>query len=253
MMEILRDPFWRFVGVALTLLGVGVTVAIYFLRRRKKRLAYEIVSSSSLLSMRDELGRKLEINYGGYEVKNVHLINLRIYNSGTVPIESGDFERCISIDFGGRSRVLSSEIKDTNPKNLEIEYDTNEDTITFDPVLLNSEDSFSVKALVSDYQSELDVDARIVGVSSIQRGPEGQITTLAIMAVGMLLSLAGVGMSIYSGEAYNTKELLYRKIQLISNITISVGYVTALVAMFKNDRFRNLFNEMKEYFHSISV
>ena len=249
-MEILRDPLWQSVGAFLV---VGATIVIYFLRRRKKRFAYEIISSSSLLSMRDELERNLEIRYGGHEVKDVHLINLKFYNSGNVPIKSEDFERCISIDFGGESRVLSSEVMDTNPQSLEIEYDTSKSTIKLDPVLINSKDSFSIKALVSDYQNELDVDARIVGVSSIRRGPKGQRATLAIMTFGMLLTLIGVGLTIYNGESPSTDSSLDNNIQLISNITISIGYATSLIAMLKNKRYRGILNKIIGYFHPSSV
>lgn len=243
-MEILRDPLWQFVGAVLTFLAVGATIVIYFLRRRKKRLTYDIISSSSLLSRRDELGDNLEIKYGGHEVDNVHLINLKFYNSGNVPIESEDFERCLHIDFGDDSRVLSSEVKSTSPQSLDISYDTDNGKVIFNPVLLNSKDSFSVKALVSGYQSELEVDARIVGVNSIRRGPEGQRATLAIMASGMLLTLVGIGLTIYSGETSSSEMILENRIQLISNISIGVGYVVALAAIFKRKKYRQTFFEI---------
>ena len=52
MFDLLRDPLWQFIGALLALLAIGVSVALYLIQRRKKRLSYEIVSNSSLLTMR---------------------------------------------------------------------------------------------------------------------------------------------------------------------------------------------------------
>lgn len=239
MMELLRDPLWQFVGAILTLLAIGASVLIYWLRRRKKRLSYEIVSSNSLLSMRDELGRNLEIKYGGREVENVHLVNVKVYNSGNVPIKSDDFERRLSLDFGDGARVLSSEVRSTDPESLDLSHTDDLNKISFEPVLLNSKDSFSVKALVSEYEGDLSVDARIVGVSSIRRGPEGQRTTLVAMAVGMILILIGGLLSIYS-EPVGSEPIFENKTRIVATITLVVGYSTVLFSMIRHRRYRRL-------------
>lgn len=176
-------------------------------------------------------------------MKNVYLINLKFYNSGNVPIESSDFERLLSVDFGSNSKILSADIKDTKPQNLEIEYESSGGVLEFDPVLLNSKDSFSVKALVSDYQGVLDVDARIVGVNNIRRGPEGQRAAFIAMASGMLLTLVGVGLMAYS-EPVSPEPLFESKTEVAGVVALIIGYITMGVAMTRLKKYRRLVVKM---------
>ena len=60
-MELLRDPVWQFVGAVLAVLAIVASIAIYRLQKVPKRLAYEIVSRSTLLTVKEEIESKVQV------------------------------------------------------------------------------------------------------------------------------------------------------------------------------------------------
>ena len=74
MTEVLRDPVWTFVGAALAILAIIVSIFLWAIQRRKKTLSYDVISSFSLLSVREEIEGKLKVLFEENPVKNVHLL-----------------------------------------------------------------------------------------------------------------------------------------------------------------------------------
>jgi hypothetical protein len=189
-MEFLRDPLWQFIGAVIG--GIGLVVAIVsFLQRKRKRLSYEIVSSSSLLSLDRQIKGKVKILYDGIEVEKVHLIVIRVYNSGNTPIKSGDYERPIKFSFGPSARILSFEVTETEPDNLDVGVTPDENSVSVDPLLLNSKDSILLTALVSEFDGLVNSDARIVGIKSIQEVDSKYTNLLQAFARAFASSLIG--------------------------------------------------------------
>ena len=58
MIELLRDPLWQFVGAILGFVAIGITIIIFWLQRTRKSLSYEILSNTSLLTIKEELEGK---------------------------------------------------------------------------------------------------------------------------------------------------------------------------------------------------
>ena len=174
--ELIRDPLWTFVGVIFALLAVVVTISIFLAQRKKKRLSYEITSNTQLLGVKEEIQGKVKVLYEGNEVKNVHLLTLKFTNSGNQPISSNDYERPLNISVNNEATILTYEIIDEEPENLGAEFSQQGNTLTLSPLLLNSKDSFSIKALVSDLEGRPEIDGRINGVKSIARFREGQVS-----------------------------------------------------------------------------
>jgi hypothetical protein len=139
-----------------------VAIITFLKQRQRKELSYETISSTSLL--REEVGGKLKILYDDKIVEKVYLIVVRIANSGNAPIRSDEYERPISLCFGENAQVLTAEVSETNPKSLQPTLTIENTQVVLKPILLNSGDSITIKALVSQYGGQLSVDARIVGV-----------------------------------------------------------------------------------------
>jgi hypothetical protein len=163
-MEWLRDPVWAFLGVVI---GALISVVLFRLQQSRKALSYEIVSSTSLLSINDEVKSDVAILYKGKPVRNVHLIIVKIVNSGKLPILDADFVNPLEFDFGKKTELLSAEIMDTVPSNLQVSISLVSEVIKISPLLLNPGDSIKLKVLMSGYDDTLNVSTRVVGVKEI--------------------------------------------------------------------------------------
>jgi hypothetical protein len=169
MVSFLRDGIWQFVGVILSIIAISVTVIIYFRQRKLKEISYEIISESSLLSVSKEVEGKLQILLDGQPVKGVHLILFRIANTGNLPILPSDYLKNLNILFDGNANILSAEITNLIPKDIDTTINVIDKSISFSPSLLNSEDTIVLKVLVSEFNGNIDVVGRIAGIKNIKR------------------------------------------------------------------------------------
>jgi hypothetical protein len=168
MSDILRDPVWQFVGAFLAFVGFVTSIVLYWSQRRRKALSYEVISSNPLVSMREVARERIKILYEEKPVEDVHIVIVRIVNSGNVAITGQDYDRAISIGFGKTARILTADVVDKSPENFPASFHVREAEIVLDPVLFNSKDSLTLKALVSQL-GEISVDGRIAGVKEINK------------------------------------------------------------------------------------
>ena len=108
MWGILSDPTCQFIIVILlTIAAIVVSVIIYLKQRQRRSLSYEIVSATPLLSVEEDIKKDLQISYKGKPVEQVHLVMIKILNSGSLPIPSKDYEQPITISFGKQAKIDS--------------------------------------------------------------------------------------------------------------------------------------------------
>jgi hypothetical protein len=124
-------------------------------------------SDPSLLDVRDEIRSRIKILYDDSPVQDVHLAVIALFNSGSIPIVSSDYEHPVEFNFGDMAVILSSEITRTIPPNLPARINTQSNKITFDPTLLNPGDLIAIKVLASGIDGQITVSARIQGVKEI--------------------------------------------------------------------------------------
>ena len=106
MVELLRDPLWQFVGAIFGLVAIGIAILIFWLQRTRKSLGYEVISNTSLLTIKEELEGKLQILYEKESVNNVQLIVIKLINTGNLPIASNDYELPLRLIFNiGLSQI----------------------------------------------------------------------------------------------------------------------------------------------------
>ena len=191
MFEILRDPIWQFIAVILALAAILISIFLYQKQRRRKALSYEIISRTPLLSMEEEVKGKLQILFDKKPVQQVHLIVVRIVNSGNLPILSPDYERPIGFSFGEKGKILTTEVVETYPSSLRASVRIEGEKVVLDSALLNQGDSIKLKILVSQFDGQIAVDGRIVGVKDIQESSEKSAQFLITIATGICLTAVG--------------------------------------------------------------
>ncbi|HYX28957.1 MAG TPA: hypothetical protein VE863_10335 [Pyrinomonadaceae bacterium] len=147
--------------------------------RNRKRLSYEITSDVVLISTEKEIRDKVEVRYEGQPVKNVHLLVVRLINDGYQPIKRDDFEKPIKFLFP-KARILTAEKVKYHPKNLATQIHYRDDWLEMDPALFNRRDYIQFKVLLTEYDV-MHIDARIVGVSSIERSQKACIPEFFIL------------------------------------------------------------------------
>lgn len=197
MLDFLRDQVWQFVGAAVGIIALSVSVVLYWLQRWRKALTYDIISSISLTGRVEEWGEYLQIVFGGQQVRQVYLLLVKFTNSGNQPIRSDDYERPLNLSVEAPARVLTAQVAETNPSKLrpdllpdgaggwcseippELALDSEMRTLLLRSVLLNPGDSFTIKMLVSRFRPRrLKIDGRIVGVKDIVMAKENRVIHL---------------------------------------------------------------------------
>jgi hypothetical protein len=248
MLDLLRDPLWQFVvGV----LGIGV--AIYSLQKPSKRFAFEIISRTTLLTVREELESKVQVLYDGSPVQSLTVFLVRVWNAGSEPIRSSDFERPLSFSAAAPAQILTVATAAVLPESLTPELVFEAHSLTLAPMLLNPGDSLTLKILVKDASASLKPDARIVGVTRLQAGDGAsrRATTLAI--VGMLTFLAGIGVAaLYVRRAVAALPVEWPQLPLAAKMALIVaiiGYLLSVYALVRKGavmRFRRLARRSRE-------
>ena len=183
-----RDGTWQFVGALLALL------AVYFASKqtKRKRLQYEVQASSELLTQNEELTGKVQVLFDGKEVSNIDLWVVRIANTGNVEILVSDFVTPVCLSFPETATVLSAVAVRSDPKNLNAIVNAAANIVELKPLLLNPKDGITIKVLLANAtQKNLSVDARIVGLQSITRLPQGQILPKSVK-IAFLVGVAGL-------------------------------------------------------------
>jgi hypothetical protein len=169
MIEILRDSVWQFIGTVIAIIALAASYVYYKKQQNRKSLSYEIIARTSVLSVSEEVQGKIQILFQDAPVKDVYLLVVRLSNTGNVPIASSDWESNINIDLGESTKILSAEVSEASPSDLPVQISTAESSIELKPLLLNSSDAITIKALVSNYQKKLSIGGRISGVKKIEQ------------------------------------------------------------------------------------
>lgn len=185
------DPnFWQLVGIITAVLIMAITL---YVQRSHKSLAFKVLTETSLISIGDELKGKLQVTLDGASVQNVHLVIVRIWNNGNVSIAKSDFEKPMLFSFPEQVNILSAKVIEKTPQSLEPTLAlVSRNQFSIEPLLLNKQDSFTVKLLVADYLSKLSINARLNGVKDVKR-VESIFASFRLKAsIAILLMVVGI-------------------------------------------------------------
>jgi hypothetical protein len=193
MAGIMRDPIWQFVGALLAFIGILGSLIGYLIQRNRRSLAYDIVTSTQLIGISNDLADDIQVLFRGVPIPNVWLVVARILNEGNVPVKTADYERPITIVFGETATILQAEVVQAKPSNLDLVITQDAHCVTLSPTLLNPMDYVTIKALVSNLETLPIVSARIVGIKKIR--PVGRYAVFAwsmpLFGVGLAMIIVG--------------------------------------------------------------
>ena len=242
MTEIFRDPVWQFVGAILAIIAIVISIAIYYAQRKRKKLTYEIISKTSILSLAEEIEGKLKIIFEGEQVNQVHLLVIRLTNTGNTPITSKDYEREIKLLFGDTSKILTADVSETIPENLGATITKTEQEIILKPVLLNSGDAVTIKALISQFDGSVSIDGRVVGIKSIEKRKDNSALSIILMVLGIVFTFGAMFFLIKSTPRLETSP----PPDPLFIIPFSLGYFFLLAGLLSNRRSRRIFMRMRK-------
>ena len=181
------------IGHLLEIIIIIAAFVIFFLQIRKKTLTYTVLTNSGLVPVSTEVKSDIQIRYKGKLVPEVRLVEIRIKNSGSLPIKPEDYIEPLRLQLPN-SRILSSEVMDAHSLGASIETKlSNRSEIVLSKTLLNPTDFFDVKILLTDGDADFSVVGRIVGVSKIQNLTGREVNyyiLLSFVAVNVLALIA---------------------------------------------------------------
>jgi len=133
----------------------------------KKTLRIEHGQSQRLVTSSATSSGKVVIQFDGQTVSNPWIADVRVANSGDVPILAADNEVPPTLSFHG-SRIVSASISSKSDTNPVVVLDTTLDTVRLRQQLLNPGDWYVVSVIVDGEVSKPTVSARIAGIAKVE-------------------------------------------------------------------------------------
>jgi hypothetical protein len=199
MPDLVIDP--RYLAPIATSCGVAVTITLWILNLRRKELTYEILSDTPLVSVREEVKDQVQIIFKGEAVHDVHLVQIRLTNSGNVPIRIADYEGRLSVKVPPPARILSAEVEDTHPAHLERRPDNGEtslieemtaNNVALRPVLLNHKDWLTIKLLVTKPTDGIMISGHIEGIHEVKKAKDSTVMPFVMANIGTFIMVVSL-------------------------------------------------------------
>jgi hypothetical protein len=230
--DFFSNPVWLFfsgIGGIAAVIAIPVTilVAIYINRKQRreaeaekavKRLVYEVISDAPIANINKAVADRVKILFDEQPVQDLYLLIFQISNGGNIAIKPDDYAEPLQLIFKG-NRIYSCEILEMEPNNLIAEKDLksfltlNAESVTFSTILLNPNESISIKVLLAGSKRNIDIRARI--------------------ADGQLVSLKEVRMKHIQIEElkYRRYRILIRFQRIVLIVILSFFIVIALLSL----------------------
>jgi hypothetical protein len=178
MINFLRDPIWQFIGAALAVIAILISVWLYRRNRQRKALACEFdpVVSPIEIKAGTALEGDIEFRYRGQEVGNLFLVRARLKNTGSLPIRESDVVRPVTFAFEAGTELLREpQVVHRKPENLQIAWhwpeqgpDTKRNAVELGLELLNPGEELTAQFVCTGEGRTPTVTARIEGITEIE-------------------------------------------------------------------------------------
>lgn len=187
---------WKYVvTLVAALVGIAVPVWLWQVDLHAKSLVVKLVSAVELQAPIAPSIPDIQLTVGGTTIASPVLYTLEIFNNGSKPIPTADFESPLELKLNGASKVVRASIASTEPADVSAEVETTPELIRLKPLLLNPGDKLRIAILTSGKISTVIPRARIAGVSKVEFEnaliPNGKRTPILVNAafgiVGMVL------------------------------------------------------------------
>lgn len=196
MLDLLRDSLWQSIGVLVAVIAIIVSIIIYRRQNHRKALTYLVKSAYPLLTGTEELQGRLQVQVDGVTVNNIDLMFIVFTNSGNIPIERGDFDNPVTVSFEPPSPIISVVVESEEPEGIGASLSVQRDSVTLNPLLLNSGDKVTLKFILSSDTRKFRVSGRVVGVKGIREANSSNLYPWLGLA-GLLLLAFGFAIAFY--------------------------------------------------------
>jgi hypothetical protein len=165
------DRLRRFLAsnwLTITIAIISLIVTLFSTQRDRYSLDIQRVSDVEVVSLHGDYVKDIEVRYRGVPVPSLHVVELRVRNSGNRALARDDFYEPLGFIFGspvvGRPVVVSA-----SPAMLRVALKLDGDTVLVEPLLLNTADSFTFRALVSQHTARRRVPLIIGRIMNVRR------------------------------------------------------------------------------------
>jgi hypothetical protein len=164
MIEILRDPIWQTV---LGIVAIIISISAIRFQQNIKEITCKILSIAPLFDVKDDMQGKLKFLFDDKPVKTAFLIVFKIMNSGKTPVTADDQKRAITVNIPA-DKILTADIIEKNPHDIDASITTQNCSITLEPTLLNPGETITIKTVAESFSGKITTSARIVGANQIE-------------------------------------------------------------------------------------
>jgi hypothetical protein len=220
------DHTLNMIMASAAIVTVIVTVIVFWLQRKRKRLTYKVTSDLDLLTKNEQIRGQVKVLYADKPVENVRLYTIQVINSGRLVIERTDFDGPLHIEFDNNAQILSVEVIDTIPDDLPAEIEQKPNSIAISPLLMNRKDSITIKFILNGHFIPY-VHARIKDVPKIKirRYPQRYVSEWSMICLAITLIL-GFLSYLLKNKVLDIISLFFASMMGTSLATDLVNYIT---------------------------
>jgi hypothetical protein len=166
MEEILTKYSDYIVFVPASLLAIVIAYWTYEKQKIRKKLLVNVLEIVNLKNS-NVIDDKLEFIYNQKSISEPIFWILRIENNGNSPIEKADFDTSLEISFKDETKIVSADIIQKEPNDVNIDLQIEEQKLTIKPMLLNQKDWFKIK-IITEGRGMINATGRIKGIKKIE-------------------------------------------------------------------------------------
>ena len=135
-------PLLQYANV-IAIIGIAVTLTIYFLQDKKKEITFSIEGQIALVDFQSIKSDSITIKYGDIDVKNLFKIELKIENTGNTAILKSDLIDSLQIKLGKSSKLIDFTINSI-PKKMVVYSKKEINSLIIQPDLINPNDNLKI-------------------------------------------------------------------------------------------------------------
>jgi hypothetical protein len=188
----------KLLAPTMTFMGICVSIILWNLNQKRKALSFAILWNRPLLNLKGVAREQMDIFFKGKQVAEADLIVVRVFNSGHLPIHTGDYQTALTLELEPGASILDANVIETLPANLEerlkIKSDESpliesieESKILLRPILLNEGDSFTLQMLVLNAYGKVKVTGHVLGVNNVKVFKDSQLVPIVLTQVGVVI------------------------------------------------------------------
>jgi len=211
---------WKYIfAVILGIAGLAATIWYANLPPAAKSLVLNILSKSSLSTIRESELPGLKIYVDEIQLQKPALTVLTLSNNGTTPVRSDDFEGDFEILIGNEANIIRTSVAKTTPEWLNPIVYLENSRIHIKPILLNPEDSITLNILSNGIPESISSRIRIAGVNGVpvvdsSTTKPNKINAYIMLIFSFFTAIPTMGLVLISGPIPPTIIIVRRRLTI---------------------------------------